>query len=56
MSPEERFAGDGQPFKAKLIGVDPVTAPRGDKMCKNAMTRLKVLRHTRATHAPQFTN
>lgn len=40
--PSQRFGGDGVSFKAKLIGVDPVSAPRGDKMCKNAMARLKV--------------
>lgn len=38
-----RFSGQGVTFKAKLIGVDPVTGPRGDQMCKNAMTRLKAI-------------
>lgn len=38
-----RFSGDGVTFKAKLIGIDPVTSPRGDQMCKNAMTRLKAI-------------
>lgn len=30
-------------LQAKLIGVEPVTAPRGDKMCKAAMARLKAV-------------
>ena len=38
-----RFSGDGVTFRAKLIGIDPVTSPRGDQMCKNAMTRLKAI-------------
>lgn len=41
--PAIRFAGEGVTFKAKLIGVDPVPAPRGDAMCKNAMSRLKAI-------------
>ena len=41
--PVLRFSGEGVTFKAKLIGVDPVTSPRGDQMCKNAMTRLKAI-------------
>jgi len=41
--PIARFSGEGVTFKAKLIGVDPVTSPRGDQMCKNAMTRLKAI-------------
>lgn len=39
---EEKFAGQGITFKAKLIGIDPVTGPRGDKMCQSALQRLKV--------------
>lgn len=39
---EEKFSGQGITFKAKLIGVDPVTGPRGDKMCQSALQRLKV--------------
>lgn len=39
---EEKFSGQGIIFKAKLIGVDPVTGPRGDKMCQSALQRLKV--------------
>ena len=38
-----RFSGEGVTFKAKLIGVDPVSAPRGDQMCRAAMTRLKAI-------------
>lgn len=29
-------------FKGKLIGVDSVPGPRGDKMCQSSMQRLKV--------------
>ncbi|XP_062306945.1 disabled homolog 2-like [Osmerus eperlanus] len=36
-----RFQGDGVRFKAKLIGVDPVQEPQGDKMCLDSMMKLK---------------
>lgn len=39
---EEKFSGQGITFKAKLIGIDPVAGPRGDKMCQSALQRLKV--------------
>lgn len=41
--PAIRFAGEGVVFKAKLIGIETVTAPRGDAMCKTAMSRLKAI-------------
>ena len=37
-----RFQGDGVRFKAKLIGVDPVLEPQGEKMCLDSMMKMKV--------------
>ncbi|XP_060605198.1 disabled homolog 1-like isoform X2 [Ruditapes philippinarum] len=37
-----RFDPPGVNFNAKLIGIDEVTSARGDKMCQEAMYRLKV--------------
>lgn len=37
-----RFRGDGVRYKAKLIGLDDVTAARGDKLCQDSMMKLKV--------------
>ena len=42
LSSEEKFFGQGIVYKGKLIGVDPVSGPRGDKMCQSSMQRLKV--------------
>uniref|UniRef100_A0A3Q3ESQ3 DAB adaptor protein 1a n=1 Tax=Kryptolebias marmoratus TaxID=37003 RepID=A0A3Q3ESQ3_KRYMA len=36
-----RFNGDGVRYKAKLIGLDEVTAARGDKLCQDSMMKLK---------------
>lgn len=36
-----RFRGDGVRYKAKLIGMDEVTAARGDKLCQDSMMKLK---------------
>ncbi|XP_075895480.1 disabled homolog 1 isoform X4 [Nelusetta ayraudi] len=36
-----RFRGDGVRYKAKLIGLDDVTAARGDKLCQDSMMKLK---------------
>ena len=38
----KRFRGDGVRYKAKLIGIDEVTAARGDKLCQDSMMKLKV--------------
>ncbi|XP_058618965.1 disabled homolog 1-like isoform X3 [Onychostoma macrolepis] len=37
----QRFRGDGVSYKAKLIGIDDVTATRGDKLCQDSMMKLK---------------
>ncbi|XP_051510905.1 disabled homolog 1-like isoform X2 [Myxocyprinus asiaticus] len=37
----KRFKGDGVRYKAKLIGIDEVTAARGDKLCQDSMIKLK---------------
>ncbi|XP_077549206.1 uncharacterized protein LOC144162516 isoform X3 [Haemaphysalis longicornis] len=37
-----RFEGDGLPFRAKLIGSQAVPEARGDRMCQDALTRLKM--------------
>ncbi|XP_016320114.1 DAB adaptor protein 1b isoform X2 [Sinocyclocheilus anshuiensis] len=37
----QRFRGDGVSYKAKLIGIDEVTATRGDKLCQDSMMKLK---------------
>ncbi|XP_067846403.1 DAB adaptor protein 1a isoform X2 [Heptranchias perlo] len=37
----KRFKGDGIRYKAKLIGVDEVSAARGDKLCQDSMMKLK---------------
>ncbi|XP_037105820.1 DAB adaptor protein 1a isoform X3 [Syngnathus acus] len=36
-----RFKSDGVRYKAKLIGLDEVTAARGDKLCQDSMMKLK---------------
>lgn len=38
----KRFKGDGVRYKAKLIGIDEVSAARGDKLCQDSMMKLKV--------------
>lgn len=40
-NPTSRFHGDGVRYKAKLIGVDPVTRAEGEKMCWDSMMKLK---------------
>ncbi|XP_060087871.1 disabled homolog 1 [Heteronotia binoei] len=37
----KRFKGDGIRYKAKLIGIDEVSAARGDKLCQDSMMKLK---------------
>ena len=40
--PEQKFLGDGQTFKGKLIGVLEVREARGDRMCQDALQELKM--------------
>ncbi|XP_043117914.1 disabled homolog 1-like isoform X3 [Puntigrus tetrazona] len=37
----QRFRAEGVSYKAKLIGIDDVTATRGDKLCQDSMMKLK---------------
>ncbi|KAK1796916.1 hypothetical protein P4O66_001002 [Electrophorus voltai] len=37
----KRFRGDGVQYKAKLIGIEAVSAARGDKLCQDSMVKLK---------------
>jgi len=37
-----RFSGEGVTFRAKLIGVLEVNAPRGDRLCQEALGELKM--------------
>jgi len=39
---EQKFVGDGQNFKGKLIGVLEVKEARGDRMCQDALQELKM--------------
>ena len=39
---EQKFIGDGQTFKGKLIGVLEVKEARGDRMCQDALQELKM--------------
>ena len=39
---EQKFLGDGQSFKGKLIGVLEVREARGDRMCQDALQELKM--------------
>ena len=38
---EQKFMGEGQMFKGKLIGVLEVQEARGDRMCQDALQELK---------------
>lgn len=39
--PALRFQGEGQSYRAKLIGIDPVPNSRGDKMCQEVILKQK---------------
>ena len=39
---EQKFLGEGQSFKGKLIGVLEVREARGDRMCQDALQELKM--------------
>eukprot|EP00096_Caligus_rogercresseyi_P002828 TRINITY_DN1513_c3_g1_i1.p1 TRINITY_DN1513_c3_g1~~TRINITY_DN1513_c3_g1_i1.p1 ORF type:complete len:1235 (-),score=350.60 TRINITY_DN1513_c3_g1_i1:195-3899(-) len=42
MGNEQKFMGEGQTFKGKLIGVLEVQNARGDRMCQDALQELKI--------------
>lgn len=50
-----RFQEGGVSFKAKLIGVEGVPDARGDKMCQDAMQKLKGMVKTAKAHKPKIT-
>lgn len=50
-----RFFGDGVSFKGKLIGVETVNDARGDKMCQEVMTKLKVNVRSTGSHKRKIT-
>ncbi|XP_023195792.1 disabled homolog 2-like isoform X1 [Xiphophorus maculatus] len=41
LDPMARYEGDGVRYKAKLIGVDPLPDPQGEKMLLDSMMKLK---------------
>merc|ERR1711970_696324 len=41
VDPAGRFQGEGQTYRAKLIGIDPVPNSRGDKMCREVILKQK---------------
>lgn len=45
-----RFQAPGINYKGKLIGVEDVPGPRGDKMCHVAMAKLKAAVKTIGEH------
>lgn len=46
----ERFRGSGISFRAKIIGVDEVPEPRGDKMCQESLQKLKAIVRSTGQH------
>lgn len=45
-----RFVEPGINYKGKLIGIEDVPEPRGDKMCQVAMAKLKAAVKTLGDH------
>lgn len=45
-----RFQSPGINYKGKLIGVEDVSGPRGDKMCQVAMAKVKAAVKTIGEH------
>ena len=43
--PSTKFKGTGVIFRAKVIGIEDVSESRGDKMCQDAILKLKVIYH-----------
>lgn len=50
-----RFLGEGMPFRAKLIGVLQVPEARGDRMCQDALSDLKIAIRAAGEHKQRIT-
>jgi disabled homolog 1 len=46
----KRFEGEGMAFKAKLIGMEDLTADRDEKICLDSMFKLKAVVRARGEH------
>jgi hypothetical protein len=46
----KKFDGDGQPFKAKLIGMEDLSIDRDEKLCLDSMFKLKAVVRARGEH------
>lgn len=50
-----RFLGEGVSFKAKLIGILEVSEARGDRMCQEALSDLKMAIRAAGEHKQRIT-
>lgn len=50
-----RFLGEGVSFKAKLIGILEVSEARGDRMCQEALSDLKIAIRAAGEHKQRIT-
>lgn len=50
-----RFMGEGVSFKAKLIGILEVSEARGDRMCQEALSDLKMAIRAAGEHKQRIT-
>lgn len=50
-----RFLGEGLLFKGKLIGVLEVSGPRGDRICQEALSELKMAVKAAGEHKQKIT-
>jgi len=46
----KKFDGDGQVFKAKLIGMEDLSIDRDEKLCLDSMFKLKAVVRARGEH------
>ena len=46
----KKFEGDGLSFKGKLIGIEDLTVDRDEKICLDAMFKLKAVTRARGEH------
>lgn len=49
-SKTKKYEGDGQPFKGKLIGMEDLPIDRDEKVCLEAMFKLKAVVRARGEH------